>query len=182
MIKNPHQTWTRTAYWFLLLCSGRKNLTWMLHWWYLQCCHVTIWPVWLKYTKNKVSVRLAPASRIKHRGGEADDAFGFLICYEIQKECLCAHMHRGTLWLMPTSPIRSQTAYLTLWLSHRACANIQNQDAQTSSLFAATNYFKQAWPSGRYLESGIKPLRLTVTPPAPSPLWCHLLPLPQITS
>lgn len=65
LIRNPHQTWTRTAYWFLLLFSGRKNLTWMLHWWYLQCCHVTIWPVWLKYTKNKVSVRLAPASRIK---------------------------------------------------------------------------------------------------------------------
>lgn len=62
---------------------------------------------------------------------------------------------------MPPFPIRSQIAYLTLTvcLSHRAYANIQNQDAQTSSLFAAADYFKQTWPSGRYPEFGIKPLR-----------------------
>lgn len=68
-------------------------------------------------------------------------------------------MLMGTLWLMPPFPIRSQTAYLTLWLSHKAYANIQNQDAQTSSLFAAADYFKQTWPYGRYPEFGIKPLR-----------------------
>lgn len=116
-------------------------------WWYLQCCHVAIWPVWLKYTKNKMCCQVSASLKDQtHRGGEADDAFGFLICYEIQKECLCARILRGTLWLMPTSPICSQTAYLTLRLSHRALCKYLKPESPDLQPGCCCDYFKQLGP------------------------------------
>lgn len=89
LIKNPHKTWTRTAYWFVLLHAGRKTFTCTV------ISAVLSWPVWLKYTKNKVSVGLMSLSRI--RMTELKRLLTHLAFWYVLKsrKCVCADMLGG---------------------------------------------------------------------------------------